>query len=113
MAAQQEDPASLLQYCRTLNHLRQEIPGLAAGKTTVLTQEEPVCVLEKRSEAGTCYAAISFSAKESAACSIPVPGLTHCEWLLAEEGAEASVQLTAQGAELLLPPYGVAVLYGD
>ena len=111
VAQQAADPDSLLNYCRALNRARAEAPGFAFGKTSFPLQEKNLLVIRKEDGDAVSFAAVNFSAKESQSLKIDVPGLTQTRLLTVSAADEASVLLTDTGAELTLPPYGIAFLW--
>ncbi len=103
---QEEDPASLLNYIRKLNHQKLAMPAIALGKTGFGPVTDDTCVLIRRFEGDSVYIAVNFSAKE--AREVRVPGQLRLLDTL-DTGVVTSFAATeGQDTLVTLQPYGIA-----
>ena len=105
VAEQQADPASLLNYCKALNHARLQVPVIASGANETLLAEETLVLLRRTGGDSTAYIAINFSRNEAQQVALPSSGLT-----LAADLEVDTAQATLAGDTLTLPGWGIAVL---
>ncbi len=103
------DPASLLNYCRKLNHLKLEVPSIARGRNEWICEDDDFCVMKRTWEGEVCYIAINFSSSKSVQHQLEVEGLRLAGVLDVGEEVSAAVT-TERGCTLNLAPYGIAVL---
>lgn len=101
------DPASLLHYIRSLNHLRLELPILALGQPGVAAFTDDTALLARELAGQQVYIAVNFSAREPREVALPGP-LRLLGALDAGFGLPAMPEDAA--GPLRLPPYGIAVL---
>ena len=105
---QEEDPYSLLNYIKKINHQKLALPAIALGKTDFGPVTGDTCVLIRQYEGESIHIAVNFSAKEVR--EVRIPGqLTLLDTL--DIGGDAS-DAAAEGQDTLvsLQPYGIAYL---
>ena len=103
--AQKNDPDSLLNYCKAVNAVRLAYPMIANGENEFVHVSGDVCLMRRTWQGESCLIAMNFSAKETLSCPVP-EGCALADQLLT--GSEACV---LNGAEIVLPPYAIAILY--
>ena len=103
------DPASLLNYCRAVNHARLRSPLIALGENTFVYYDANVVLMKREKDGECCWIAINFSRKAEMTVTIEATGLTIVSDLVALQG---NASLTEDGSvtTVTLPPYGIAVL---
>lgn len=109
--AQQADPASLLNFTRSLLRLRREHPALRRGPFISLDDSPTDSLLYLRPEpAGSILVALNFSAREN---QVRLPAsYVDCGWeLLLSSHPAASQRLRAD--RLSLQPYEACLLWSD
>ena len=107
--AQLADPASLLNYCRAVNHAKLATPVIAYGENTFLSYDANTVVMKREAEGECCYIAMNFSRKAEMTVTIDVAGLTITSDLEVADGAAALTE--AEGVTTVtLPPYAIVVL---
>lgn len=111
VAAQREDPASLLSYYRQALALRREFPLIAAGRSTVLPCETEAAALILRSdgESAILLAVNPSTAETQLTLEGEAAGYARLSAsLCTDPGLSASLS----GTSLTLLPYSIAVLEG-
>ena len=104
---QWDDPASLLNYVRSVNRARLEYPAIAWGKNRFLLAEGSLCLMSREWNGERCLIAINFSASEAGRFSLE-PCRIACD---IETGADAAtLEAGESGMWLTLPAHGIAVL---
>ncbi|NLX83950.1 MAG: alpha-amylase [Clostridiales bacterium] len=106
--AQQEDPASILNYIKKMNHQRLKMPLIALGKTEVLQVTEDVFVLKKSLEGDSLYIAVNCSSKEQR--EISLEGDLVLKDVLDAGDAASTASKAGSSITLLLQPYGIGFL---
>lgn len=101
---QLQDPASLLNYCKSVNHARLRSPLIARGHNTTLLAEASLCVMQRELDDKKCIIAMNFSPKAEAVATV-AEGLHIVSDL--EVGNEKA---SLAGTELTLPPYAIVIL---
>ena len=110
--AQLQDETSLLRYCRALNHMKKDNPAIARGENEFVSCEGEALVMKRTWGGEICYIAINFSAKSESAAHIPAAGLM----LTGEVNvgtAACTLSEDAGGMQIVIPPYGIAVLSAE
>ena len=107
--AQMADENSLLNYCRSLNHLKLAVPSIARGENEFIYSDDDLCVMKRVWNGEESYIAVNFSAKTTHTHELQIEGLRLAGLLNAFE-EEASAEISASGASLTLPPYSFIVL---
>ncbi len=102
---QWQDPLSLLNYCKALNHMKKANPAIARGKNEFIFSDNTTCLMKRTLNEETCYIAVNFSAKAAVDMALPSAALTIVSDL--EVGTDSAV-LT--GKTLTLPPYAIVIL---
>ena len=103
--AQLADPASLLNYCKAVNHVRLQHPAIARGENEYLHVDDWTCVMRRSLGGDAVVIAMNFSASKEQTIALPVEGLTIAGDLETGDG-----QATLTGADLTLPPYAIVIL---
>jgi len=107
--AQMADEASLLNYCRRLNHIKLAVPSIARGKNEFIYSDDTLCVMKRTWQGEESYILINFSSSKTIEYRLEVSGLREAGMLNA--GAPGGgVNREADAAVVLLPPYGIAIL---
>ena len=104
--AQKADPASLLNYCRAVNHIRLSYPMIADGANEFVLAEGDLCLMRRTSQEGSCLIALNFDGKAAAELSLPAA----CELAAQLMTGEEAAALSQDGQTLILPAYGIAIL---
>jgi len=107
---QMEDENSLLNYCRTLNHLKLAVPSAARGKNEFVYSDDDLCIMKRTWNDEESYIAINFSNKKTHTYSLAVGGLTYAGQLVAFSDSKASAEILPSEVILTLPPYAVIIL---
>ncbi len=108
VAAQRQDPLSILNYIKALNNQRLDTPAVALGALEVLQADADTCVLIRRLEGEAVYIAVNFSATEQRELLIPQRlRLLHALDAAADPSA---AQAGGTGTLLSLQPYGILYL---
>lgn len=104
---QEKDAASILNYHKAANRLRNLYPALARGEMTFYNDlgSNTLLVLEKSWNEETAAIVINFDPEETATADLSSLNYTKCETLSVDQ--EAAVYKDGQ---LSLPPYSIAVL---
>ena len=102
---QLQDPLSLLNYCKALNHAKKKTPAIARGKNEFIFSDNTTCLMKRTLNDSACYIAVNFSAKAAAEMTLPAANLTIVSDL--EVGTESAV---LSGETLTLPPYAIVIL---
>lgn len=106
------DPDSLPNYLRALNLLKKQVPAIARGAHTTVSADKLSCLLRRDWQGEQVYIAINFSAADP--LTLALPEEIGQPVLLGELDAAGGVcELSADGASVVLPPYGIAVLAGE
>lgn len=103
---QSADPDSLLNYIRAVNDLKKQVPAIARGAHETVSYDDFLCLLKRDWQDESVYIAINFSSTDTLSLSLPGAMSIHGE--LAAAGGACS--LSADGVELTLPPYAIAIL---
>ena len=103
------DPASLLNYCKAVNHARLASPLIARGENSFLYYDENVVLMKRELNGECCYIAMNFSRKEAMSVTIDAAGLSIVSDLVALEG-NATLAEDAGVTTVLIPAYGIVVL---
>lgn len=102
---QLQDPLSLLNYCKALNHMKKKTPAIARGQNEFLYSDSTTCLMKRTLDEDVCYIAINFSAKAAADVALPSAALAIVSDL--EVGTDSAV---LSGITLTLPPYAIVIL---
>ena len=103
------DPASLLNYCKAVNHARLASPLIARGENTFVYSDKNVVLMKRELNGDCCYIAMNFSRSDVQTVEIPATGLQIISDLVALEGN--AVLTEGDGVTTVtLPPYGIAVI---
>ena len=106
--AQQQDPASILNYIKKMNHQRLKMPLIALGQTEVVQVTEDIFVLKKTGDGQELVIAVNCSTKT--AHSLDLPG-TYTLLDVLDAGDVASTATPGAGSTAItLQPYGIAYL---
>lgn len=111
VAEQEADPASLLNYCRSINALRAEHPEIAAGANRWIVTEDFAVVFERSTAEGACLVAMNFSPKQEQ--TVTLAGLYTVTGEAETGGETVRVEQREAQTLLYLPPYAVCVLRAD
>ena len=103
--AQLADEASLLNYCKAVNHARLASPSIARGENTFLHYDNNVVLMKRELDGACCYIAMNFARNDAQTIELGVEGLRIVSDL--ETGNDAAV---LSGTSITLPPYGIAIL---
>ena len=101
---QMDDPNSLLNYCRLLNHTRITYPMIANGENEFLIAEGDILLIRRTLDEESCWIAMNFSPKEFGRCPISSHLIIRAD---IETGTESS---KIEEDELILPPYAIVIL---
>lgn len=101
---QMDDPDSLLNYCRLLNHTRINYPMIANGENKFLIAEGDILLIRRTLDEDSCWIAMNFSPKEFGRCPISSHSIIRAN---IETGTESS---KIEKDELILPPYAIVIL---
>lgn len=102
---QLQDPLSLLNYCKALNHMKKKTPAIARGKNEFISYDNTTCLMKRTLNDSVCYIAVNFSAKATAQMTLPAENLAIISDLeVSTENASLS------GETLTLPPYAIVIL---
>ncbi len=101
---QMADPASLLNYCKQLNHARLDHPEIANGKNEFVYINDDILLMRRTQKNESCLIAMNFSPKAAGDCPVPEDAVVMTD---IETGSERAV-LT--DGVLTLPPYGIVIL---
>ena len=105
---QQADEASLLAYCREINHIKHLCPVLMEGRSEEVLTGERHCVLKRFNGEEYCLIAINFDAENTVTFDVP-GSFTLLDEL--ETGSDrAAADVFNDVTSLTLPPYGIAIL---
>ena len=103
------DPASLLNYCKAVNHARLTTSLIARGENSFLLSDKNVVLMKRELNGECCYIAMNFSKSAQQTVEIPAANLTIVSDLVAIEGN--TVLTEANGVTTVtIPPYGIAVI---
>ncbi|MBQ7867063.1 MAG: hypothetical protein IJ354_02830 [Clostridia bacterium] len=102
------DEQSLLNYCRTLNHLKLEVPSIARGKNEFVYNDANVCVMKRTWNGEESWIVINFSAKQEQNYCLEESGLS-LAGTLDVNAFSSTVQLSTETAQITLQPYGIVV----
>lgn len=101
---QAEDPASLLNYCRRLNHARLEHPEIANGKNEFVYVNGDILLMRRTLKDESCLIAMNFSPKTAGECPVPEGSV------IGTDIETGDGQAILSSGVLTLPPYGIAIL---
>ncbi len=101
---QQKDEASLLNYCKQLNHARIRYPEIANGSNEFVFVKDDILLMRRTLDGKSCLIAMNFSPKAEGDCPISEDALIGVD---IETGSEQAVLMDGV---LTLPPYAVVVL---
>lgn len=106
--AQLEDPLSILNYLKKLNHQKTAMPAIALGTLAFGPTDTDTCIMIRQYQGETLYIAVNFSAKETR--DVRLEGRMDLLDQL-DTGSTPSSAFT-QGPDTLvtLQPYGIAYL---
>ena len=103
------DPASLLNYCKAVNHARLKTPLIALGENTFVSYDTNTVVMKREKDGECCWIAMNFSRKETLPVTIDATGLAIASDL--EVAQDAAVITEADGVTTVtLPPYAIVIL---
>ncbi len=103
------DPASLLNYCKAVNHARLASPLIARGRNSFVYYDQYVCLMKRELDGKCCWIAMNFAKSAEKAVEIPATGLTIVSDLVALEGNAALTE--GEGVTTVtIPAYGIVVL---
>ncbi|MBQ3157146.1 MAG: alpha-amylase [Clostridia bacterium] len=103
------DPASLLNYCRAVNHARLASSLIARGVNTTLYSDKSVVLMKRELNGDCCYIAINFAKAAENTVEIPATGLTIISDLVALAG-NASLAEGNGVTTVTIPAYGIVVI---
>ena len=101
---QENEPGSLLNYCRNLNWARIRHPMIANGENSILHASGDVLLMERRWQGESCLICLNFSAKNIEECTIPTG------YGIAEDIETADDKAQLDRNKLTLPPYAIVIL---
>ncbi len=107
VAEQADDPGSLLNYVRRAMNLRNAVPTIARGVSTVRQADDPALCIMDRTWQGETVTIVMNLGSEQKTVSADILG-PEAETLLG--GLEATGSVTYQDGVLTLSGYGIAVL---
>ena len=99
------DPASLMNYCRAVNHVRLKHPAIARGENEYVHVDDWTCVMKRTLGEEQVYIAMNFSSSKPQTVALPAEELAIADDL--ETGAESAA---IDGTTLALPPYAIVIL---
>ncbi len=103
------DPASLLNYCKAVNHARLASPLIARGENSFVYFDQNVVLMKRELDGECCYIAMNFAKSAEKTVEIPATGLRIVSDLVALEGH--AVLTEGEGVTTVtLPAYGIAVI---
>ncbi len=103
---QAEDPSSLLNYCKTLYHVRKAFPMIADGKNEFVYVDSELLLMRRILENESCLIAMNFSGKSAGSLVLNKSAAIAAD---IETGTEQA-ELAEDGLTLSLPPYGIVIL---
>lgn len=101
---QMDDPDSLLNYCRLVNHARTDHPMIANGQNEFLLAEGDILLMRRTLNDESCLIAMNFSPKSAGECRIPADSMISAD---IETGADKAEIVDGM---LVLPPYSIVIL---
>ena len=108
VAAQQADPFSILNYIRTLNTQRLDLPEVALGQTEVHQASDDTCVIIRQYQGRAVWIAVNFSPKASR--DLRLGARLKALHMLDVGETVTTVTADSQGTLVRLAPYGIAYL---
>ncbi len=106
--AQQVDGASLLNYCKALNHLKAKFPVIMTGRSEALVVDGALLALRRFDGESECVIAINFDAQSEGRIALSGSYALSGELLTGTDPVKLD---TEEGkTSLQLPPYSIAVL---
>ena len=105
---QLEDAASLLNYCRAVNHARLKSPLIARGENTFLYSDKSIVLMKREKGGECCYIAVNFAKTEGTA-EIPAAGLKIVSDLEVADG-KASLTQGEGTTAVTLPAYAIVII---
>ena len=103
------DPASLLNYCRAVNHARLRSPLIALGANTFVSHDSSTVLMKREKDGECCWIAMNFARSAEKTVTIEATGLAIVSDLEVADGAAAVTE--ADGVSTVtLPPYAIVVL---
>lgn len=106
VAEQEEDPNSLLHYVRRAMHLRNAVPEIARGTTTLLdSADSDICIMKRTSEEQSVTIVLNLSGEGK---SVRVDANTLLGGLDAD--LEQDTGISWEDGVLTLDPWGIALL---
>lgn len=103
------DPASLLNYCRAVNHARLRTPLIALGENSFVYYDANVVLMKREKDGECCWIAMNFSRKAEMTVTIEATGLVIASDLEVFDGAAALTEENGVST-VTLPPYAIVVL---
>lgn len=98
------DADSLLNYCKTLNHVRLDHPEIANGENEFVYVQGDICLMRRTWQGECCLIAMNFSSRNPLTCPLEETCAIDCD---IETGGE---QAHINESGLLLPPYAIVIL---
>ena len=103
------DPASLLNYCKAVNHARLRSPLIALGANTFVSYDANTVVMKREKDGECCWIAMNFARSAEKTVTIEATGLAIVSDLEVADGAAALSE--ADGVTTVtLPPYAIVVM---
>lgn len=106
--AQQQDPASILNYIKRMNHQRLQMPLIALGQTEVVEVTDDTFLLKKSGDGEALLIAANCSGKAAHTLELPY-AFTLLDTLDAGETA-STAEVDEGTTTLTLQPYGIVYL---
>lgn len=103
------DPASLLNYCKAVNHARLASPLIARGENSFVYSDKSVVLMKREKDGACCWIAMNFAKSAVNTVDIPATGLTIVSDLVAKEG-HATLTEGEGVTTVTIPAYGIVVL---
>lgn len=107
---QLKEEHSLLNYCKTLNHLKKQVPSIGLGENEFVDSNGDVCIMKRTWNGQESYIAVNFSSKTAQSGSIAFgrDGFVLAGALDVGQDRSQAVVNGAQ-ASYTLAPYGILV----
>ena len=103
------DPASLLNYCKAVNHARLASPLIARGENSFVYSDKSVVLMKRELDGKCCWIAMNFAKSAGNTVEISATGLTIVSDLVAKEG-HATLTEGEGVTTVSIPAYGIVVL---
>ena len=106
--AQQADEASLLNYCKALNHLKAAYPVIMTGRSEALYVDGALLAMRRFDNDSECVIAINFDAESEG--RIALPGSYALGGSLLTGSDPVALDAGESETNIDLPPYSIAIL---